>query len=183
MKSPSGFCAKKGFTLIELLTVIGIIVILGAILLPALSGARKSSLKAKSKAQFSQWIAAVEGFRQEYGYYPFLSSSGDTTFAINDGGNRVVFETLLNGSDKTLNRKGIRFYTLSGDELVDPGASNSSICDAFGNTKLYLLLDGDRDGLIQSSLVAQPIRGSVEVLAVANDLEGYPEVKTWYDRN
>jgi len=171
------FQRDRGFTLIELLTVIAIIVILGAILLPVLNVGRKSSLRGKSKAQFSQWVIAVEGFRQEYGFYPFLSGSGDTIFPINEGSNRDLFEQVLAGEETDYNRRAIRFYTLTNDELVDPATPGSPLQDAFGNTALHLLIDGDRDGRIQVD--GYDIRGSVEVIALENELLGYPMICTW----
>src|SRR6476646_813608 len=65
-----------GFTLIELLTVIAIIGILSAILIPTTSSARTAAKKAKTRGQFAQWGAAIEAFRQEYGYYPTFETSG-----------------------------------------------------------------------------------------------------------
>ena len=171
---------EEGFTLIELLTVIGIIVILGAILLPVLSSARKSSLKSKSLAQFSQWAGAVEGFQLEYGYYPFLSASGDTLFAINEGGNRMLFEQVLSGEESRFNRRSIRFYTLTDNDLVSPDVEGSPIQDAFGNTSLFLLLDGNRDGRIQ--VAGYDIRGSVEIFAAEDELLGFPGIQTWSER-
>jgi prepilin-type N-terminal cleavage/methylation domain-containing protein len=64
---------RAGFTLIEMLTVIAIIGILAAILVPTVAGARTSANKARTRGQFSQWAAAFEQFKQEYGTYPQLS--------------------------------------------------------------------------------------------------------------
>lgn len=177
LKGKNGSVRERGFTLIELLTVIAILVILGAILLPTLNVARKAALRSKCLAQFSQWTMAVEGFRQEYGFYPFLSGDGDTVFMINEGENRTHFEQVLAGLDTTLNRRGIRFYSLTEDDLVDPGVEGSAICDAFGNTSIVLLIDGDRDGRIRVG--DYDVRGQVAVVAMEDRLQGFPRVATW----
>jgi len=76
--------STAAFTLIELLTVIAILGILAAILVPTVSGARNSAYRAKTRAQFSQWSSAFEGFRQEYGNYPQLFTNG-TQKLVNQG--------------------------------------------------------------------------------------------------
>lgn len=53
-----------------------VIGILAAILVPTVAGARTSASKAHTRAQFSQWAAAFEQFKQEYGAYPQLSTNG-----------------------------------------------------------------------------------------------------------
>ena len=67
---------ERAFTLIELLTVIAVIAILATILIPTISGARVAANKAKTRTQFSQWGAAFEAFKQEYGTYPQFSTAG-----------------------------------------------------------------------------------------------------------
>lgn len=64
------------FTLIELLAVVAVIGILAAILVPTLGSARTAANKARTRTQFSQWAAAFENFKQEYGSYPQLYSQG-----------------------------------------------------------------------------------------------------------
>jgi prepilin-type N-terminal cleavage/methylation domain-containing protein len=82
----------RAFTLIELLTVIAIIGILGAILIPTAGAARMAAKKAKCRVQYAQWGAAIESFRQEYGYYPTFETSGAGANKVN--GNTTGATTL-----------------------------------------------------------------------------------------
>jgi prepilin-type N-terminal cleavage/methylation domain-containing protein len=177
----SGF-RTKGFSLIELLVVIGVIVLLASILFAALHSARLASMKAKTLSQFSQWIAAIEGFRQEYGYYPFVTGSGDTAFGINQSAaNRKLFEEVLNGVDRVRNPKGIPFYRLTEDDLLDPSTPQSPIVDGFGNPNILVLIDGNGDGVIEAGSYSG-IRRSLAVVASAEESQGFPEVSTWSTR-
>ena len=67
-REPTG--ARWGFSLVELLTVLAIIAVLSAILVPSMAAARTYALRVKTKVQFAQWTGAMEQFRQEYGFYP-----------------------------------------------------------------------------------------------------------------
>jgi prepilin-type N-terminal cleavage/methylation domain-containing protein len=167
-----------GFTLIELLTVIAVIVILASILIPTVNSIRTSAMRAKSIAQFNQWITAIEGFHQEYGYYPFAPSSGDARFELNlSQQSRLLFEEVLNGTNRTYNRKGISFYEMSVEEF-DAGGN---IVDAFGNTQLFILIDSDNDGMLSES--GSTFRGKVEVLGLEDDSIGAPRIVTWSEEN
>ena len=79
----TGRCARRGFTLIELLTCIAIIGIMAASLIPTTSSARNSAKRAKTRGQFAQWSAAIEAFRQEYGYYPTFEATGANANKVN----------------------------------------------------------------------------------------------------
>lgn len=141
---------------------VSVIAILMAIIIPAIGGAQNSAKRAKTRVQFSQWSAAIEQFRQEYGYYPAFGASG--TGAFDDGfidgpaqSQRFV-ETLsgrrMNGSpleagDPGLlagNTKRIAFCQFGSGDLT--GGATPVLQDAFGNTLIYVLLDRNLSGMI-----------------------------------
>ena len=156
---------RAGFTLIELLTVIAIIGILAAILIPTVSSGRQSANKAKTRVQFTQWAAAIEAFRSEYGYYPVFDDSN----LVNGGagsepGALHPFHDLLAGrrrdgtvlppyssanprSPEAQNRKRIAFHAFTEADL-SPG---KLLQDAFGNTQIAVLVDRNLDGSITAA--------------------------------
>ncbi len=75
--------SRGAFTLIELLTVIAIIAILAAMLLPALATAKKNANIKRAQAEMAQLANAISRYESDYGRYPvgpavqtFLSTSG-----------------------------------------------------------------------------------------------------------
>jgi prepilin-type N-terminal cleavage/methylation domain-containing protein len=141
---------SRGFTLIELLTVIAVLGILAAIIIPTVGGARDSADRAATKAQFSQWIAAMEMYRQEYGFYPDIAVNGRVDperFAAELTGQTLDGDS-VRGTSTWGNRKGLTFYSLAAGDLDDAGRL---LVDAFGNTDIAVRMDTNRDGRIDAS--------------------------------
>jgi prepilin-type N-terminal cleavage/methylation domain-containing protein len=152
--------ARRAFTLIELLTVIAIVGILAAILIPAVTQARAAANKAKSKSQFTQWATAMTSFKQEYGYYPSVAKASPNKLDV------AAFVPAMTGKANTKgdslssvtavttygNIKLIAFYTLSSSDL-DPSSTADSppIVDAFGNTDIAVRVDTNGDGKIDGN--------------------------------
>jgi prepilin-type N-terminal cleavage/methylation domain-containing protein len=61
---------KSAFTLVELLAVLGIIAILVALLIPALTMVRKMAKETQQKAQITTIELALTAFKNDYGDYP-----------------------------------------------------------------------------------------------------------------
>jgi prepilin-type N-terminal cleavage/methylation domain-containing protein len=84
--------ARRGFTLIEILVVIGIILILMAILLPALGGARDRAYHAKSTALLTGISNNIETYFTTFDAYPGPAPAGPTdpnSGATTTGANKI----------------------------------------------------------------------------------------------
>lgn len=150
------------FTLIELLTVIAIVGVLLAILIPTVSSSRTAANRTKTRVQFNQWAAAITAFRSEYGYNPLFDASN----TVNGGAGEVShpFHDVLaarhrNGSSLTAggsaaaqNKKLIPFHTFSESDFTD-GASPAPnlLQDGFGTTEIAVLVDRNLDGQIDGA--------------------------------
>jgi prepilin-type N-terminal cleavage/methylation domain-containing protein len=150
-----------GFTVIELLTVIAIIAMLAAILIPTVNSARVAANKTKTRVQFNQWAAAIAAFRSEYGYHPMFDTSGKvnggTTTADHPfhdvlAARKRDGSSLTGGSPPaTQNKKLISFYSFPQSDFTDAGSTTPDLlCDAFGNTDIAVLVDRNLDGVINS---------------------------------
>ncbi|MBI2515402.1 MAG: type II secretion system protein [Opitutae bacterium] len=162
---------RRGFTLLELLAVIAIIGILAALLFPSFGAARRSANHAKTRVQFSQWAAAIESFRAEYGYYPQFHDSnlvnppGQNTDPSSlhlfhdllaarrrDGSVLPAYNTADALNPETQNRKLIAFHAFSEADLADASAPSPHLLrDAFGNTEIAVLVDRNLDGVINAT--------------------------------
>lgn len=190
---------KNAFTLIELLVVIAIIGILAGIIFPSVSAVVNRANAAKTRTMFSQWIAAIEDFRSEYGFYPTFggAAADDTAVRIND--QRELFYHTLTGRlpsgpgtpSGAQNRRNIRFYSFSDESIADDEtygpASAGDIIDAFGNPDIYVVVDSNRDGVIRSfpSLPSgdmpsgNELNAGVAVYSVRNADFDFPTVTSW----
>lgn len=148
----------SGFTLIELLTVIAIIGILAAIIIPTVGAVKVSANKAKTKAQFSQWAVSAELFKSEYGYYPRLSSAAgsgllDPTNFFANLTARDCAGVSLTGGALVDNKRKMAFYSAADSEVVknSVGVAQNIIIDAFGNSAIMVMIDSNGDGIISGA--------------------------------
>lgn len=75
-----GLKGRKAFTVVELLTVLAVMGILVALLIPALNMVRDAAVNARQRAQFHSIEIALEAFRSDFGDYPPSESAFDTDY-------------------------------------------------------------------------------------------------------
>ena len=137
---------RPGFTLIELLTVIAIIGILAAVLIPTALGVQRRAKAATSQTTFSGWCSGIIRFKQAYGYYPAfattypattadvltrLESSSSTAafFVISLSGRQPAGTALTTGATgqrAVFNRNSETFVDFSRDDYEVPSALSTA---------------------------------------------------------
>lgn len=125
---------KSGFTLLELIVVIAIILILSALLFPAILHLIEKAKKGRVSTQLHSIVAAAKSYRNEYGRWPGQAVQG-VDFTTHHG-------DFIH--DLTNNPRNLLFIEI--DPTWVTGATlNDTFVDAWGND-IYIALDRDGDG-------------------------------------
>lgn len=207
MKKNMYHSSKSAFTLIELLTVIAIIGILAAIIIPTTAAVRKSAKKAQTKSQFEQIITALNLYKSEYGYYPVIpynklnaNLAPDATSITNKNRQMLMLElltgrdadpsttafesdesNLTSGTPRAQNRKRVNFYNPAAAELREFATDQKAFVDAFGNLQIVVLVDRDGDGIISDDEPSD--NDGNGVIATGEKLTGFPDVYSTENKN
>ena len=188
---------KSAFTLIELLMVIAIISILAGILIPSVGAVKKQANIAASKAQLSAYVNAIQMFKGEYKFLPFVNGAADATVDIaRDSENfirtlsgRIPNTGAIDNTD-TGNRRRIAFHSFSESEFLFDGrtdtVSTTQLADRFGNILIHLRIDGNGDGFVTPDVAGSgdpeapgQVRGEVTAWVEENSDEGFPGYGLW----
>jgi len=86
---------KTGFTMVEILTVVGIIALLVAVLVPTLSMVRRVAKETQQKAQLTAIDLALTAFKSDYGDYPPSGWNEPPDFKRDYCGGQKLAEALL----------------------------------------------------------------------------------------
>ena len=148
---------RNRFTLIELLVVIGIIGILMAILLPAISGAISESKKTQVESQMRQIQVGVKLFETTYGHYPTVNwpTRQDNDYSIT----AREFFTIIQDNDVSVNPDAQNPRGIEINEFSHPQEKEYTI-----------YLDGNYDGKVNGN-----VKASIAVKTTFNS----EDVKSW----
>ena len=173
-----------GFTLIELLVVIAVIGILMGMVGPKVFDLLTSSKVKKSQSVFRSWVTQLHQYKEFYKYFPpfLLEEDEGKPFLLSEEINHEAFIIALKGMKweaelsewqpieqgselRDQNRKGREFHSFSEDEFGPDGY----LADAWGGTKIRVLVDQDGDGIIK--LDGAAIDEIIDALKQDNDSE------------
>ena len=109
-------CPASAFTLIELLTVIAIMGVLAALLLPVVGAVKKHQYLYNTQAEMAKLETAIDRYKAAYGFYPPSPTTPPT--AVIPPGPSSLFNQLFYELEGTTNDGVINYTTLDGSDTI-----------------------------------------------------------------
>ena len=160
---------------------------LTAMLIPQVSTHthRGGAIAAATRAQYSNYINALELFRGEYKDYPSIfDDNGELHLSVYPN-SQLLIEALsgLNGDGESIaahgNHRAIRFYSFAESEVTSE-LGFPQIIDRAGNSSIVICVDHDNDGVITVLYGDEREEIRARVTAYSLDKEGKVVIKMWH---
>jgi len=172
--------SPPAFTIVELLTVIAIIAILAAMLLPVLSRAKITAQKKQAAVEISQIVGAIQQYDSVYGRFPVSSAVQQTASTL--GGDFTYGGSVIASNLASLPASYVA-YTTNNSEVIAilmdltnyPNGSLTVNTNHQKNPQRTIFLNAKMSGYDPAANDPQP-PGGVDITGVDRDPWGNPYV-------